>query len=164
RDWSSDVCSSDLIDADSNIYLIINQTDVEEGVRDLIRVGLDNIKGYATPDELHEWGGKLKRIKAISFDEAERLNKKENYQVLDVRKASEVARGHIPGSMNIAHTRLADHLDELPGDKELLVHCARGRRASYASSFLAKEGFNVQWIDDDFKNREQKHDKSKTRT
>ncbi|GAA5522835.1 MBL fold metallo-hydrolase [Aliifodinibius salicampi] len=144
------------VDGESDIYLIIEEANVEEAVRDLIRVGIDNIKGYATPDDLNSWDDKLEYIEAIDFDDIVQLKDSEDNQVVDVRKATEYAEGHIPGALNIAHTRLADHLDELPKDKELLVHCASGRRASYASSFLAKEGFKVQWVDDDFENYNQK--------
>lgn len=137
--------------AEQDLYLIIEEEDLEEAVRDLVRVGLDHIKGYALPSELKEWNGRLERIEAIGLDEMTRLQQDETKQVLDVRKATEYAEGHIPGSIHIAHTRLAEQLDSLPADKQLLVHCATGQRASYASALLAKEGFDVLWVDDDFK-------------
>ncbi|SMO55130.1 MBL fold metallo-hydrolase [Fodinibius sediminis] len=148
------------VEADSDIYLIVEKVNVEQAVRDLIRVGLDNIRGFATPDDLESWSGTLEYINAIDFDEAENLRMDNHKQVLDVRKATEYEEGHIPGALNIAHTRLAVHLDDLPRDKELLVHCASGRRASYASALLARAGFQVQWIDDDFEKWEQENAKS----
>ena len=144
-------------DAEQDIYLIIDESHLEEAVRDLLRVGIDNIKGYATPQMLSNWDQDLATVEAIDFDGVEELRKDENTQVLDVRKATEYAEGHIPGSINIAHTRLADHLDELPTDKTLLVHCAGGTRASYASGLLDKHGFDVQWVDDDFSEWEAEH-------
>lgn len=143
--------------ADDDIYLIIDEEDLEEAVRDLVRVGLDNIKGYATPQMLSNWDHDLASIEAIDVDAMEQLRKEENAQVLDVRKATEYAEGNVPNAINIAHTRLADELDQLPKDKELLVHCGSGQRASYASGLLAKEGFRVKWVDDLFSNWEQKY-------
>lgn len=70
--------------------------------------------------------------------------------MLDVRKATEYEDGHVPRAINIAHTRLADHLDELPRDKTLLVHCGSGQRASYATGLLIRNGFDVEWVDDEF--------------
>lgn len=140
------------LNSDEEIYLIIDEEDVEQAVRDLIRVGLDKIHGYATIDDLDHWNGKIEEIEAITFEEISRRRDDENVQVLDVRKATEYAQGHVPGSIHIAHTRLPDHLNELPKDKELLVHCGSGQRASYASSLLAKEGFRVKWVDDAFSN------------
>lgn len=143
-------------DAEQDIYLIIDEYHLEEAVRDLIRVGIDNIKGYATPQMLSNWDHDLEETSTIDFEEVEKLRKQDDILVLDVRKATEYVEGHIPNAVNIAHTRLADHLDELPRDKTLLVHCAGGTRASYASGLLDKNGFDVQWVDDDFDNWEQK--------
>lgn len=143
-------------EAEQDIYLIIDEQHLEEAVRDLVRVGIDNIKGYATPQMLSNWDHDLEVLPVIDFDDVEELRKQEDMLVLDVRKATEYAEGNIPDALNIAHTRLADHLDELPRDKTLLVHCAGGGRASYASGLLDKNGFDVQWVDDDFDNWQQK--------
>ena len=140
------------IDADTDIYLIINEANLEQAARDLIRVGLDNIKGYATPAELEDWEGELETVEGIDFDVVAEDKDDPSVQVLDVRKASEYSEGHVPGAINIAHTRLADHLDELPRDKELYVHCGSGQRASYASGLLARNGFDLKWVDDKFTN------------
>ncbi|MBN2732284.1 MAG: MBL fold metallo-hydrolase [Balneolaceae bacterium] len=143
------------LDAEDDIYLIIDEANLEQAVRDLVRVGLDNIKGYVTTDDFDHWNGKVEQIEAISFDDVSSLQKSGDTQVLDVRKATEYNEGHVPGAQNIAHTRLAAHFDDIPKDKELLVHCASGQRASYASSLLAKKGFRVKWVDDLFSNWKQ---------
>lgn len=148
------------VDADQDLYLIIEEEYVEQAVRDLIRVGLDNIKGYTTPNELGEWDGKLETIEAIDFTMVGAHQDDENVQILDVRKATEYNEAHIPGAINIAHTRLAVHLNELPKDKELFVHCGSGQRASYASALLARNGFQVKWVDDLFANWQEEHGES----
>lgn len=147
------------VDSDEDIYLIIKDRDVEEAVRDLVRIGLDHIKGYATPEELSEYDGGLTSIETIDFEEVESARQSSDKVVLDVRKATEYDESHIPGALNIAHTRLADHLEELPKDKDLLVHCLTGPRASYASGLLDKNGFRVQWINDSFSKWEEKYGK-----
>lgn len=141
------------IEPENDIYLIIEESDVEQAVRDLIRVGLDNIRGYITPEDLKNQTG-LESIEGIDFKETDRLKNREDTLVLDVRKATEYQEGHVPGSLNIAHTRLADQLDKIEKNQEILVHCASGQRASYASGFLSSKGYNVKWVDDLFKNRE----------
>ncbi len=149
-------------DAEQDIYLIIDEENLEEAVRDLFRVGLDHIKGYVPPAELNSWAGGLRSIPAIGFDEVNRLQNDEQTQVLDVRKATEYAEGHIPGSLHMAHTRLAGQLGSLPKEKRLLVHCGTGLRASYASALLAKEGFDVLWVDDNFETWGKRHGKTVT--
>lgn len=137
---------------DENIYLIIEEDRVEEAVRDLIRVGLDHIKGFATPaalDAYAEEEGELHSIEIIDFDQVKELMDDRDNQVLDVRRASEYNEGHIEGASNIAHTQLLDRQDELPKGKTLLVHCRTGIRASVASAFLARDGFNVKYVNDE---------------
>jgi hydroxyacylglutathione hydrolase len=106
---------------------------------------------------LNNWDGDLEQTKAINFDELENKRGNGNTQVLDVRKATEYQNGHVPNSIHIAHTRLANHLDELPQDKTLLVHCASGQRASYAAGLLARKGFDIEWVDDAFSNWKESH-------
>lgn len=139
---------------DEHIYLVIEEEHLEEAVRDLIRVGLDHIQGYATPDDLKRFaaeGGKLHTIETIDFDEAAAFMKDPDYSILDVRKASEFEEGHLEGAENIAHTRLLDREEELPIDKTLLVHCRTGIRASVASALLVRDGFRVKYINDEVK-------------
>ncbi|HKL17672.1 MAG TPA: rhodanese-like domain-containing protein [Halalkalibaculum sp.] len=139
---------------DEHIFLIIDENRVEEAVRDLIRVGLDHVTGYATPGDLKaygEGGGELSSIDIIDFNETARLMEDDGNYVVDVRKASEFEEGHIEGALNIAHTRLLDREDDLPKDKTLLVHCRTGIRASVASALLVRDGFSVKYVNDEVK-------------
>ncbi|MFD8395651.1 rhodanese-like domain-containing protein [Streptomyces sp. NPDC059680] len=43
--------------------------------------------------------------------------------VLDVRPAEEYRAGHIPGAISIPVGELADRIDELPEDTEIVVYC-----------------------------------------
>jgi hydroxyacylglutathione hydrolase len=67
--------------------------------------------------------------------------------VLDVRGADEFAARHVRGAKNIAYTRLAARLDEIPAARPLHVHCGSGVRAAMASSFLASKGVDVIHVD-----------------
>ena len=139
---------------EENMYLIIEEGKVEEAVRDLIRVGLDNIKGYITVEDFSQTFEQtdLESIDIINFDEVKSLKEDSGNLVLDVRKASEYEEGHAEGALNIAHTRLSDREDELPRDKQLLVHCKSGFRASVASALLKRDGFNLKYVNDHVKN------------
>ena len=121
------------LDANDNLYLVIEDDRVEEAVRDLVRIGLDNIQGYITPKELNIYlrkNGEASFVESIDFQKTvELLNDPQN-QVLDVRKATEYDEGHIDGAVNIAHTRLMERKQELDKEKTWLVHCRSGRRAA----------------------------------
>ncbi len=139
------------ISEDEDIYLIIEEKKVDEAVIDLIRIGLDNIKGYATPEDLVEFrnqDGTLFSTPTIDFEKVDELMSSGDFNLMDVRKKSEFDEGHHPQAINISHTRLVDRLEEIPTDKPVLVHCKSGARAAPASSLLEKEGFVVQYIND----------------
>jgi len=85
-------------------------------------------------------------VESIGRDELRRRLAAGQVTVLDVRPAEEYTAGHVPGAVNIPVDELADRLDELPGDVEVVAYCrgpycvfaheavrllrARGRRAA----------------------------------
>ncbi len=141
------------VDPASRIALVCDEAQVEEAVRDLVRIGLDQVAAWTPPAELEACranGSRLASIEAIDFEEVERRRATADVHVLDVRRATEFARSRIDGATNIAHTRLAARLEELPREGELLVHCLTGARASAAASLLEREGFRVAAVNDIF--------------
>ncbi|WP_103665376.1 MBL fold metallo-hydrolase [Gracilimonas amylolytica] len=139
------------ITENEKIFLIVDEDKVEEAVKDLIRIGLDKVAGYATPDQLktfEEDGGELFATETIDFEAAETyLNDDEAY-LLDVRTSSEFDEGHLSGALNIAHTRLLDRIGEVPVDKPVMVSCQSGARAAAASALLESNDFVVKYVDD----------------
>lgn len=136
---------------DQEIYLIIEEGNLEEAVRDLIRIGLDKIKGYVTPAELEQYledSEYRERVETITFNETSKLIEDSQYQALDVRKLTEFNEGHVEGAFSIAHTRLLERKQELDKDKTWLVYCRTGVRASVAVSLLRRDGFDVKFVND----------------
>jgi len=132
------------------IYLIIEPSKVDEAVRDLIHVGLDDIRGYFEPSIVEAFaksGGILKRTPELTIAEARAKlppasspTRPETF-VLDVRRAAEFAEGHIASAHNISHTRLLSRLSEVPRDRPILVNCRSGARSARACALLQKNGF-----------------------
>jgi hydroxyacylglutathione hydrolase len=50
----------------------------------------------------------------------------------------------------MAHTRLAAEAESLPRGRPLLVHCETGSRASSATAYLERRGFDVRYVDGRF--------------
>jgi hydroxyacylglutathione hydrolase len=69
--------------------------------------------------------------------------------VIDVRRRSEWAAGHIEGALHVPLHELPDRLTGLP-DAPLWVHSQAGYRASVAASILHVAGHEVTAIGDDF--------------
>ncbi len=133
-----------LIDETESIYLIVEPAKVDEAVRDLIRIGLDNIVGWFDASQMEEFtraGGKLVPTPEVSPADAQRMIESNTAFLLDVRRATEFAEGHIAGATNIAHTRLLARLGAVPKDKHILVNCRSGARSARACSLLQKHGY-----------------------
>ena len=66
--------------------------------------------------------------------------------LLDVRHPEELALEQLPGVVNIPLDELRSRLDELPGDREILVICRSGQRAYYATRILVQNGFSARTV------------------
>jgi len=63
--------------------------------------------------------------------------------IIDVRRDAEIARGAIPGAVNIYVDELRERLNELPKDKTINLSCAVGIRSYIASRILQQKGFET---------------------
>ncbi len=142
-----------IIEEDMDIYLIIEADQVDEAVRDLIRIGLDNIKGYATPATLEAYAeahGEMASIREINIEDVASVVENENdVVVLDVRNKAEHDAAYIPDSANIAYTRMWVRRDEVPSGTKA-IHCVSGGRAAVSTALLARLGHNVIFINGEF--------------
>jgi len=64
------------------------------------------------------------------------------FMMLDVRTPEEYAEGHIRGAKLIPVQQLAEHLSEVPHDKQVYVYCKSDGRSARASKLLASNGYN----------------------
>lgn len=135
-----------MIEPDEPITLIIDPARLEEAVRMLVRIGLDDIRGWVDPSDLESYeraGGRLVPTPELRPDDARALAAAPTTYLLDVRRASEFAEGHLPGAANVAHTRLRDRLADLPRSRHILVNCRSGGRSARACALLQRAGFEV---------------------
>jgi len=135
------------LEGDSRVCLIVVESLLNYAVTALIRIGIDNIECFATPEQLEEFaasGGALDKSTEIQMSELHQTLTSDNPLVLDVRNASELKEeGMIEGAFHIAYTRLLTRLNELPKDRHIYVHCRSGQRSAFAVAFLQKHGYNA---------------------
>jgi len=141
-------------DETTPILLVVEPSAVDEAVRDLVRLGYDRVEGFVTPETLTRFfdrGGAQTSLEEITFGGvAERRSDPANL-VLDVRFAAEFEAGHIPGALQASYTRLPSlSRERIPRDRTLLVHCQGGGRSAAAASYLAREGFEVVFVNGNF--------------
>ncbi len=137
------IAAGSYVDETSRILLVAeDESQVAEAVRQLIRIGLDHVAAWIPANEA------LSNTSFItSYPRITTADLPTDATVLDVRGADEFAASHVKGAKNIAYTRLAARLDDVPSGKPLFVHCGSGIRAALASAFLASRGHDVVLVD-----------------
>jgi hydroxyacylglutathione hydrolase len=140
-----------LLEPAKPIVLIGDPAELDSARRSLIRVGLDNIRGYLSGD-IAAWidaGKELAHIPQCSAREAHAElgasphpnTTLTSAALLDVRSDTEWSGGHIAGAIHIMLGDLPSRIVEVPTTK-LFVLCGSGYRSSIATSILAAHGFH----------------------
>mgnify|MGYP003624485227 CR=1 FL=1 len=94
-----------------------------------------------------------KKLAKGAIDEASfvKAAKEGSAIIIDVRDPEEVSHGKIKGSINIPLAELDQHLDKIPKDGLVILHCLGGSRASLGYTLLMKKGYNnVKYLNDSF--------------
>ena len=138
-----------MLGRDRPIVIIADPGHEHEAATRLGRIGFDHIVGYLhdglrSLESRPELMAATERVSAPLA--AERLAAGEAVAV-DVRTTGEREQKFVAGSISIPLNHLAERIDELPKDRQLLVYCAGGYRSSIAASLLQQRGFtNVSEI------------------
>lgn len=136
-----------LLPFDQPILLVTAAGKEEETVLRMARVGFENVKGYLE-GSFEAWQTAGENIDLIINVEADELAMDlpfdENLRVIDVRKESEFATGHVKNADNIPLNTLTDpgSMAFLEDNDNLYVHCAGGYRSVIAASILKREGIH----------------------
>ena len=111
-----------------------DEADAEEMRDHLLRVGIDNVRGYVTSTE----GLPKEPVELVTPEELEKMDG--GASVLDVRAKSEYAEGHIPNARLVPlNTFLANPLQYVEKGPVLFV-CAAGVRSALACEMAAAVG------------------------
>ena len=134
-----------LLDRERPVVIVGEPGQEHEAAVRLGRIGYDMVLGYleggmesltSKPDLVDS----VQRITARAL--AERLEEASPPLILDVRTAREWELGHIEGSLNLPLQYLDDQIDQIPVDREVVVHCGSGYRSAIAASLLQQKGIN----------------------
>jgi hydroxyacylglutathione hydrolase len=115
-----------------------------EAARALVRVGLDEIRGYLDGG-MEAWveaGYGVSRLRQASPAELlENLSREPSIRVLDVRSDDEWEGGHVCGATHVMGGYLPDRARELARDaRPIAVVCQTGYRSTVAASVLERAG------------------------
>jgi len=132
---------------ESPILLVTEPGKEKESIIRMARVGFNNVKGYLNGG-FHAWPNAGQEIDMIIDIEADELMMDmphdENLLVVDVRRTTEFADGHLKDAKNIPLDEMTDPatIADLEETQNLYVHCAGGYRSVIAASLLKRQGFH----------------------
>jgi hydroxyacylglutathione hydrolase len=136
-----------LLPFDKAIVLVTEAGKEQETVVRLARVGFSNIQGYLAGG-VEAWRNAGEAIDLIIDVEADELAMDIpfdiNLVVVDVRRETEFADGHVAGAVNIPLNEMTDpgSMANIQESHNLYVHCAGGYRSVIASSMLKRQGIH----------------------
>ena len=87
-------------------------------------------------------GGPASSMPEVTAQEAVALVGDGAY-LLDVREQSEWDEGHAPQAVLLPLSELADRVDEVPDDRDVLVVCHSGMRSMRATAALRRAGLRA---------------------
>ena len=127
------------------ILLVTEPGKEEETVIRLARVGFDKMEGFLEGgfDTWKNAGEKMDLIIDIEADELIMdIPHDDNLLILDVRRETEYADGHLENAMNLPLHEMTDvaQIAQFEDHQNLYVHCAGGYRSVIAASLLKREG------------------------
>jgi hydroxyacylglutathione hydrolase len=128
------------LDADARIALVARPEDVELATRVLARMGYTDVVGTVDPLAIPA----ATPSRTVRF-----VDIPAGASVLDVRTEDEWRSGHIPGSLNVPHTRVIAERAKLPRGP-VYVHCQSGGRAHVAVAALRAHGVDAILVDEPF--------------
>ncbi len=143
------IVAGSYVDENASILLVVNdEAEVDEAVRQLVRIGLDRVVAWIPVKEALAVSSLVVAVTRITTAELSgALAAHPGAAVLDVRGSGEYAAAHVDGAVHIPYTRLAARLAEVPDSHPLYVHCGSGLRASFAVPYLSSAGRDVVHVD-----------------
>jgi hydroxyacylglutathione hydrolase len=126
------------------ILIADHATKREEAVRQLLRIGYDDLRGYLDGG-LVAWtaaGLPTQRVPSVSAEELRsQLEHGTAPTILDVRHDDEWRAGHLPHAIHLAAGRLPLSLPPASRDEPLIVHCGHADRSTVGLSLLERSGY-----------------------
>jgi hydroxyacylglutathione hydrolase len=127
---------------DEPFILLADESTHDDLVRKLMRIGLDNIMGFVPSTAgFVAAGGELNKTNIIDIDTLKSKLNDSNVQVVDLRGATEYKSGHIAGADHVFVGTLPKNLDKVSKEKEVIVLCQGGDRATIGYSLLENAGY-----------------------
>jgi NADPH-dependent 2,4-dienoyl-CoA reductase/sulfur reductase-like enzyme/rhodanese-related sulfurtransferase len=133
---------------DKRIDVIASALTGKATIEQLSKYDLSYAPPYSTPMDpvitaanvlRNKLEGKTNSISSIATKE--KLDRKDDFILLDVRTKPEYDSGHIEGCLHIPFNEIRSKMNQLNKSKEIVTYCGVGLRASHAHRILENAGF-----------------------
>lgn len=82
----------------------------------------------------------------------EKMDAGEEMLIIDVRSEEDYAEGHLIGAVNIPYATVGEHVEQIPDNVQIYVHCYTGQAGSQTTVLLNVAGKQVSNIQGGWKN------------
>jgi hydroxyacylglutathione hydrolase len=118
------------------ILLLERPGQASAAVAACISIGLDRIAGVTGPDAVS--GPHVATARPMPV--AELMKRRDGSLLIDVRNRYEWEAGHPAGAISMPLADLADRIDDIPADADVVLVCQVGSRSAVAASLLGAHG------------------------
>jgi hydroxyacylglutathione hydrolase len=132
-----------LLPIDKQLIIVAEEGREAESILRLARVGYEKVVGYLQGG-MAAWqapGLPTDKIESIAPEALNDHLAKERAYLIDVRKPSEYAAGHVLGAKNLELDTLEQNLSLLNPNESYVVQCQGGYRSMIAASLMRAHGF-----------------------
>ena len=137
--WAGSV----LENINSDIILVADPDRVEEAVKRLSRVGIDNTKGFLEGG-MEAWikaGYEIDKVKSIEVSQFEK-EVRDDELIIDVRNNGEYDKGHLVESHLLPLDNFSNNFINYKANSKYYIHCQGGYRSMIACSLLKRKGIH----------------------
>ena len=137
--WAGSV----LENINSDIILVANLDRVEEAVKRLSRVGIDNTKGFLEGG-MEAWikaGYEIDKVKSIEVSQFEK-EVRDDELIIDVRNNDEYDKSHLINSHLLPLDNFSNNFINYKANNKYYIHCQGGYRSMIACSLLKRKGIH----------------------
>ena len=137
--WAGSV----LENINSDIILVANLDRVEEAVKRLSRVGIDNTKGFLEGG-MEAWikaGYEIDKVKSIEVSQFEK-EIRDDELIIDVRNNDEYDKSHLINSHLLPLDNFSNNFINYKANNKYYIHCQGGYRSMIACSLLKRKGIH----------------------
>ncbi|MFP9114636.1 rhodanese-like domain-containing protein [Flavobacterium sp. RHBU_3] len=127
---------------EEQFILIADESQMDDLTRKLMRIGLDNVYGFI--DDVTALGIPTESSEIIDIQAFKESVDNPDVQIVDVRGENEFKSGHVKGADNVFVGTLEKNLAKINTNKEIVIHCQSGDRATIAQSIFARNGIKVK--------------------